>query len=756
VIPIAALPAVLLASFLDDSALLEALDRSAALDDAAAAQAYAELCTRSPDPSLTAVLELARARRLEAAQGPAAALGALRRTRATPALAPALADERLRLARAAGDERAVLAQLAPRLAHAARKDRAARAAELVDLALRASRADTRQGVRTALDSARDAELLQVLDVLEATRGDDRTVAVAAAHAALTSLTRADALQRLEQLLTTAAMWERVRAPLTRGERIAAGQKMIGCGRAERALMLLEGLRDGVDSDLARVQTLVALRRHDQALELVEAALRRSPDVARGPLLLEQARLLSRLGRSREGQAAYREFATRFARDPEADRASFFAAWMAHEAGDNREAAAAFAAYLAERPRGSSVELARWLLALNLARAGDDEACLAALDALQAEVRDVELATAARYLRARTLLRLDRIAEARPLLDALVDGPVAPLDKAPYYRALAHRARAALDADSARVAPGPLCGAAARLPGVAVPTLFSGPPRASRVTAESGRDACVFELRARARAVLPDLAPAPGRDLAATAAVGLCDVAGRVLRHAGLPRDEAPRRRHLEAALAAGDATRALRLSSIHYRSQLQLPFSDDTRWIWRLAYPTPARFVELPATRVRPALVRAVARHESHFAADARSRVGALGLMQLMPDTGARLGDLGGLRVAAPADLLDPALNVDLASAYLDLLWREFDASPPLVLAAYNGGPRNVQAWVERNAELPLDLWVESIPFRETRGYVKKVLSAYTVYAWLDGDEAALAWADPPCLGVVTAGRVEF
>ncbi len=131
---------------------------------------------------------------------------------------------------------------------------------------------------------------------------------------------------------------------------------------------------------------------------------------------------------------------------------------------------------------------------------------------------------------------------------------------------------------------------------------------------------------------------------------------------------------------------------------------------------------------VSPAVVYGVIRQESVFMADARSSVGALGLMQLMPSTAAQVAK--GLRVsfAGTSDLLDPEENIHLGSAFLaDLVKRQ--GSVALAAAAYNAGPGRVKQW-RPPSRMAADVWVESIPFDETRRYVRSVLTYATIYAW--------------------------
>lgn len=153
--------------------------------------------------------------------------------------------------------------------------------------------------------------------------------------------------------------------------------------------------------------------------------------------------------------------------------------------------------------------------------------------------------------------------------------------------------------------------------------------------------------------------------------------------------------------------------------------------LWRLAWPD--AFADAlaagwpPDARIDRALVLAVMREESRYQADAVSVTGALGLLQIMPDTGARLAREVGLAGFAPAQLLDPRVSLRLGSHYLDRLAARFDGALAPAVASYNAGPGPVAEWLaaEPGAE---DEWVESIPYAETRAYVKRVLRSRHVY----------------------------
>jgi soluble lytic murein transglycosylase len=130
-------------------------------------------------------------------------------------------------------------------------------------------------------------------------------------------------------------------------------------------------------------------------------------------------------------------------------------------------------------------------------------------------------------------------------------------------------------------------------------------------------------------------------------------------------------------------------------------------------------------------------RQESGFRPAVRSPVGAVGLLQLMPATAARVADELGEKVE-PQTLTRAYANLHLGSAYLRKLIDGFQGSVPLALAAYNAGPQAVGRWLATGETLPLDLFVAKIPYEETRGYVARVLSNVARYAYLEGGEGAV------------------
>lgn len=141
------------------------------------------------------------------------------------------------------------------------------------------------------------------------------------------------------------------------------------------------------------------------------------------------------------------------------------------------------------------------------------------------------------------------------------------------------------------------------------------------------------------------------------------------------------------------------------------------------------------SSNVEKHLLFAIARQESAFSADARSRVGAMGLMQLMPgtakDTARKIGITYNKR-----DLLQPETNIQLGAGYLNQLLTRFDGNRILAAAAYNAGPNRVSKWLNNeSAQLPYDVWIELIPYKETRHYVQNILAYSVIYGYRLDDQ---------------------
>jgi len=157
-------------------------------------------------------------------------------------------------------------------------------------------------------------------------------------------------------------------------------------------------------------------------------------------------------------------------------------------------------------------------------------------------------------------------------------------------------------------------------------------------------------------------------------------------------------------------------------------------------FPTPFRVAVLSETAragVDPAYVYGLIRQESRFVMDARSHAGASGLMQLMPATARWTAKRLGVPYT-PGSINDRDLNLRLGTGYLKLLLEDFEGSQALAAAAYNAGPGRPRRW-RNGPELEPAMWAETIPFSETRDYVKKVLSNAVYYSAILADDEPLS-----------------
>lgn len=139
---------------------------------------------------------------------------------------------------------------------------------------------------------------------------------------------------------------------------------------------------------------------------------------------------------------------------------------------------------------------------------------------------------------------------------------------------------------------------------------------------------------------------------------------------------------------------------------------------------------------VDPALVHAIVMQESRFNPAARSRVGAMGLMQLMPATARYVAKQSGIQAVSTQRLADPEINVDLGQRYIQYLLNHGAVDGDLIslLVAYNGGPGNLRRWRSQLSDVDdVLLFVELLPSAQTRDYVRRVMSNYWAYRQMQG-----------------------
>jgi len=222
-------------------------------------------------------------------------------------------------------------------------------------------------------------------------------------------------------------------------------------------------------------------------------------------------------------------------------------------------------------------------------------------------------------------------------------------------------------------------------------------------------------------------------------------AAAILSRAGWPSEAAVYARRLNAAFrrddavallaaraseAAGDHTSASTLMSSYFGPYLQRPARDLPDDFWSLAYPR-AYWPEVSAAAARdkvdPLLMLGLARQESHFDRTARSPVGAVGLFQVMPYTAVEL-DSTFSTPGAMERLTDAAVSAELAAKLIASLQSRYQGAVAPTIASYNADKERVQVWWDSAKGLPEELFIDSIPYRETRAYVRQVLANYAMY----------------------------
>jgi len=234
------------------------------------------------------------------------------------------------------------------------------------------------------------------------------------------------------------------------------------------------------------------------------------------------------------------------------------------------------------------------------------------------------------------------------------------------------------------------------------------------------------------------------------------VRARELLRARMPAEAAAEWRYGSAALDADEGPQSIHLAMSWGWYDMAVATATSHRIFadYRLLYPRPyddavAGAAELAG--VEPTLLYAVVRQESLYRADATSAAGALGLAQLLPDTAKRIARRLGRPEPSRADLLVPEINLTLAAAELRSLLDEFAEQLPLALAGYNAGPNAARRWLP-TGPLDADVWIENIPYNETRDYVQRVLWHSLVFAWLENGSGHdtrgwLAAIEPPVRG---------
>jgi len=436
--------------------------------------------------------------------------------------------------------------------------------------------------------------------------------------------------------------------------------------------------------LVAAQALRALGADEETDAQIALAAKGAPEVAAEALLIRARRQL-KSDDNQKTRALMQEVVAAGPRTAAGEEAAYYVGWLSLRDDRFDEAAKSFEAYLKRFPRTHRRDEVQWFRALALLRSKQyADARAAALELVQSSPRS-QLVPQALYWSAR----------ASQLGGAAAD------DVAPDFQRVVDE----------------------------FPASFYGLLARARLQ-ELGRPSTTG---------LPAIGPPAGGPAPAPLPPGLEVV--RALQKAGLLQDaeaeaesQARGVHGTDRAMAMGAALQGLGYYGVAY--------AVANRWLWgpaftdrkpealALFYPRafePWVMAQAKARGTDPYLLWAVMRRESAFKPGEASGANARGLMQIVPPTATQIARELSMRAPDADELYLPELNIQLAAWYLAALQKRFQ-HPVLVAAAYNAGPRPVLQWAREKGDLPLDLFVETMAYRETRGYVRQVVADLISY----------------------------
>ena len=483
------------------------------------------------------------------------------------------------------------------------------------------------------------------------------------------------------------------------EQFSRAQALLNAGDPKGCLAALDALTipKGKEAQCAllRGQALLTRgkERDAEALAALELAAKGPPNVAAQALSVKAKRLM-RLNDNAGARQAFHLLDETYPNDPNADEAGYLAAWLAMSAGELPQAVTEFEAFEVKHERSKKRDEARWFRAFSLIRAGESAKAREVLQSLGADFPKSSLVAQAAYWAAR----------AGELSASTADAGSGAFDVDAEYRNVVTQ----------------------------FPGTFYGLLATERLNARGANTALPFTVSPKSLEVKQP------------AALQLASL----LATNGLFRDAA---QEVSRALSSVGATDALTWGhALQSLGDFNAAHTLAARYLWgavysqrtpealALMYPRAFReSVERWSAQngIEPALAWAIMRRESAFAPQVTSSADARGLMQLIPPTARGIASELKLPPADDAELYLPEWNIRLGTWYLHALMTRLK-HPTLVAGAYNGGPSAVAKWARERGEQPLDEWVEQIPYKETRGYVKQVTADLFIYRQLYGYES--------------------
>ncbi len=459
----------------------------------------------------------------------------------------------------------------------------------------------------------------------------------------------------------------------------------------------------LDVELARAELLQKRGKRSEELEVLQRLYRTGLDAKSGPDVLDRlARLSMKRDDNELAMKYFDELTERFPESSLAPEAGFFSAWLPYNGGDYGEASRRFLTFAGAHRRWPRRAEALWFAGWAAFLAENGALARRAFDQLREEHPTSEMGVFAHYWMGRIREREKDLPNAR--LEYREVLKTAPLS---YYGHWAERRLAALE-EGRTFGPPPTQKPTSMKEALAV--LGTDRPRsidrALSLHAAGVLEEALEELQV-AHQKLKKIRDTRGRVMIA-----------EMLDHLGA---------HHEAFLLAMGIT----------KDGSELARGEPYAWrAWRLAYPK-AFWKDVEASSkvhdIDPLLVLSIMRTESHFRPYVTSRAGARGLMQIMPNTARMIGRAADGGAAHAARFRQPESNIWLGAWYLKQLLQRYDGQLALAIGAYNAGPRAMDRWVAERSDLDLDVFVETVSYRETRRYIRRVLETYSVYKRLEG-----------------------
>ena len=462
----------------------------------------------------------------------------------------------------------------------------------------------------------------------------------------------------------------------------------------------------------------------------------------------QARCLNRLGRWEEAARKYLEAAKAYGASETGDQAIFDAGIMYLRAGQEDKAREAWASMRKHAQTGKYKDDMLWQSAFYYLLRDDYQKAADGFREMLKQVPDSKWSIAATYWMARSLELAGNQSEARSLYVKLAQsnkdlyyrmrsehrlGWVKKQDHWPDLPVFYHLLATPAKGQDFSVIPLSYHGTesngrmawAISDPGLNLGDLWTERKRAAALSEIPGANSLINQSILRVR----DLAEAGTLDLAHLEAEETRDL----IKGTGLPDSAAASDLHtrllaLSSAYMAesGDYDGFVRLQYRYYRTLVSGRDDDDKQLAQRRFYPLAYPGQVLNAAKefhLHPALLLAVMRTESYYQPDILSPANARGLMQILPSTGRKISACMNLAPPHPEALFDPDTNIRLGAWYISALTKEFGGQYPLAIASYNGGPFNVKRWVSQAPDgITMEEFIETIPFDQTRIYVKTIL----------------------------------